>query len=376
LDTLHFSLPQPEGKLFMPGQSYPDDLTANSSNVRPIRPDINQQPPPDRTSTSDLMPAERPSVASNYRWFRFENDAINDPRVLRVTPSNAWIWVCLLCIASKYDGELPPVKDIAVMIRMEPEVVKGAIKDLLKVGLLKRYQAVIRPADWDRLQRKSDADPTNAERQKRYRDRKREGTSNALRDRYGNDTEHHTTPQDRTEQDRTGQDTTPEAKAANDFSANGGGRKEDAANGMGGWQEEIKEAERKAAELKSRAAMNGAATPNPQGSAAPPSPKPPPGCAPPGYYSQGWHPPEPTRQEREAALAAIPQDRFFAELRGAAVKLGFDTGWAAHRFKDKYGKSPPRIWNDQPAAEPSEATVHWINERQAAYDKEREDVPF
>jgi hypothetical protein len=200
-----------------------------------------------------------PKPALPYRWFRFENDAINDPRVLRLSASLRWVWVSLLCVSSKYDGQLPPIKDIAIMIRMEPKKLDAAINILLASGLLDENQGVIKPADWDRLQCKSDADPTNAERQKRFRDK-----SNALRNapvtRYGNDTVHNTT--DRTEQNR--QNTTEQNTEA-DLS------KRDAANGVCGVRGVRKE-EIKQAAIKPQAALNLAAPVRaaPPSSAAPP----------------------------------------------------------------------------------------------------------
>jgi hypothetical protein len=177
-------------------------ITLPSSTIIPFKPNntIRQSGEPVQ------QPPERTEQPLHYRWFRFENDAINDPRVLSVTVASRWIWVCLQCICSKNDGQLPSLKHTAIMLRMEQKELKAAIDDLIKVGLLERNQGVIRPADWDRLQCRSDADPTNAERQKRFRDRK----SNALRNgpvtRYGNDTVHNTTEQNTT--DSTEQNTT------------------------------------------------------------------------------------------------------------------------------------------------------------------------
>ena len=37
------------------------------------------------------------------RWFRFYDDAINDPKVLKLSDRMHRVWIGLLCIASKND---------------------------------------------------------------------------------------------------------------------------------------------------------------------------------------------------------------------------------------------------------------------------------
>ena len=46
------------------------------------------------------------------------------------------------------------------------------------------------------------------------------------------------------------------------------------------------------------------------------------------------------------------QDRaaFHAELRGYAAERGYKAGWAAHKYREKYGTFPPFAWNGEPAA--------------------------
>ncbi len=58
------------------------------------------------------------------------------------------------------------------------------------------------------------------------------------------------------------------------------------------------------------------------------------------------------------------QLEFFLELRGYGEQHNFKPGWAAHKFKEKFGGSfPPWNWNDQPAAAPSLTTRNWIKSR-------------
>jgi len=66
---------------------------------------------------------------------------------------------------------------------------------------------------------------------------------------------------------------------------------------------------------------------------------------------------------------------FYTELRGfqktARRRDGtpYSTGWAAHKFKEKYHQWLPREWNAQPVCEPSSATARWIKSRQIAWAK-------
>jgi superfamily II DNA or RNA helicase len=68
---------------------------------------------------------------------------------------------------------------------------------------------------------------------------------------------------------------------------------------------------------------------------------------------------------------------FYAELRGYAAitktKQGqpYNPKWAAHKFKEKFGKFPPWAWNNQPTLEPSPATERWIRSRIIAFAKAR-----
>jgi DNA repair protein RadD len=82
---------------------------------------------------------------------------------------------------------------------------------------------------------------------------------------------------------------------------------------------------------------------------------------------------------KPAVAAATDAERqiFYAELRGfqqAARKRDgspYSQHWASHQYKNKHGFFPPWSWNDQPAVEPSMATLRWIKSRQIAWAKAR-----
>lgn len=100
------------------------------------------------------------------RWFRFYDDAINDPKILKLSDKLHRIWVGILCVASKNNGVLPPLSDTALMIRMKPEKLEEAIQHLINVELIDDSGVSLRPHNWDKRQYKSDV---STERVKRFR---------------------------------------------------------------------------------------------------------------------------------------------------------------------------------------------------------------
>src|SRR5437868_1323774 len=109
------------------------------------------------------------------RWFRFYDDAINDPKILRLTDANFRAWVTLLCLASKNDGVLPSTNDIALVLRMKPAKVAEWLAMLTAAGLIDNDNGLFRPHNWDKRQFKSDV---SNERVKQHRQRKRNGECN------------------------------------------------------------------------------------------------------------------------------------------------------------------------------------------------------
>jgi superfamily II DNA or RNA helicase len=62
---------------------------------------------------------------------------------------------------------------------------------------------------------------------------------------------------------------------------------------------------------------------------------------------------------------------FFRELRAIQQMRGYKKGWAAHKFKDKFGRFPPWAYNDLPPASPTDATLRWVKSRNIAFAKAR-----
>jgi DNA repair protein RadD len=72
-------------------------------------------------------------------------------------------------------------------------------------------------------------------------------------------------------------------------------------------------------------------------------------------------------------LGRDDQDRlaFFSELRAFAAERNWQPGWAAHKYKEKFGAWPPRGWNATPLVEPSLETRRWVKSQTIRWLKTR-----
>jgi hypothetical protein len=106
------------------------------------------------------------------RWFRCFDDLVDDPKVQQLPAEQFKGLINLWCLASKNDGALPPVADIAFKLRIKAEKVGKLLGALRLAGLLEDEDGVTRPHNWNARQYKSDVtDPTAPLRQKAYRNR-------------------------------------------------------------------------------------------------------------------------------------------------------------------------------------------------------------
>jgi len=116
------------------------------------------------------------------RWFRLYDDTINDPKILKLPEVLRWYWIALLCVASKCGGNLPPLDDIAIQLRVTQAKATEVLASLVKAGLLDRTETGFVPHNWHGRQYKSDRDDTAAKRAKKYRDATRDGHTGVTRD--------------------------------------------------------------------------------------------------------------------------------------------------------------------------------------------------
>ncbi len=104
------------------------------------------------------------------KWFRFYSEALEDPKVQKLSPELFKFWVNILCITSKHDGKLPPIEDIAFAFRLTLDETKVAFHGIQKAHLIdentNQYGTTWAPHNWNKRQYKSD---TSTERVKRFR---------------------------------------------------------------------------------------------------------------------------------------------------------------------------------------------------------------
>lgn len=102
-------------------------------------------------------------------WFRFYNDVINDPKVQLLPKALRWAWVELLCLASKNDGILPPIEQIAFSVRASVNDAQADVDALILAGLIDiTPDGRLTPHNWSERQFASD---TSRERTRNYRER-------------------------------------------------------------------------------------------------------------------------------------------------------------------------------------------------------------
>lgn len=103
------------------------------------------------------------------RWFRFYDDAVHDPKLLKLSDGTFRMWVMLLCVASKEKGTLPSTEDLGFYLRVKPARVAALIAELVAAGLLDKTGNGFSPHNWAGRQYQSDG---SAERVKRHREKR------------------------------------------------------------------------------------------------------------------------------------------------------------------------------------------------------------
>ena len=109
------------------------------------------------------------------RWFRFYDEAVNDPKVQRLPGEKFKAWVNLLCLASKNGGILPSLSDISYILRLSEEKVSALLNEFCAAGVIDPIEVEggpmsYEPHNWKERQYKSDVSTT---RVKRFRQRER-----------------------------------------------------------------------------------------------------------------------------------------------------------------------------------------------------------
>lgn len=104
-------------------------------------------------------------------WFRFYGDALNDPKIIKLSDQLYRAWSGLLCIASKNNGVLPPVEDIAIMLRVTVSHAEEMVSELIARELIdKDKRGTMTPHNWRKRQYKSDVSTARVKQfRKRFR---------------------------------------------------------------------------------------------------------------------------------------------------------------------------------------------------------------
>lgn len=102
-------------------------------------------------------------------WFRFYDDAVNDPKIIRLPDDLHRAWVNILCIAAKNDGVLPDLGDVALTLRVKDARAAELITKLVRAKLLDDHNGVYSPHNWQGRQFKSD---DSGPRVKKHREKK------------------------------------------------------------------------------------------------------------------------------------------------------------------------------------------------------------
>ncbi len=104
------------------------------------------------------------------RWLRLYDDTINDPKIIKLPEATRWHWIAMLCIASKNDGALPALDDVAIQLRVTAAKATEIISALVKAQLLDKTETGFAPHNWNGRQYKSDV---STDRVKRFRNGQR-----------------------------------------------------------------------------------------------------------------------------------------------------------------------------------------------------------
>ena len=101
-------------------------------------------------------------------WFRFYHEALDDPKVQKLSPKTFKFWINLLCLAARNEGVLPSNSDISFSLRLTEDKTSALLSDLESRRLLDRKDGRYVPHEWDKRQFKSDG---STERVQRFRER-------------------------------------------------------------------------------------------------------------------------------------------------------------------------------------------------------------
>lgn len=113
-------------------------------------------------------------MKGNY-WWRAQNGCVDNTKLIKLSDKAHRNWFNLNCVANANGGVLPCLEDVALKLRITPARAAAAIAEMVSRELFdRREDGKFVPHDWKEWQFKTDAaDPTNAERQRKHREKGR-----------------------------------------------------------------------------------------------------------------------------------------------------------------------------------------------------------
>ena len=111
-------------------------------------------------------------------WLKIFDEELFDPRLQRLPACLFRTWVNCLLATSRNGGTLPDLADLAFMLRTRPGALSRRLDALKEAGLIEEVDGALRPIAFEKRQFvERPADPTAAERMRRFRERSAERNS-------------------------------------------------------------------------------------------------------------------------------------------------------------------------------------------------------
>ncbi len=117
--------------------------------------------------------------ARKQPWLRWYTDVLHNPKVHRLGKPEYWTWTMMLAAFRANDDVMPPLADLAFLLRMPEKTLAKHIETITAVGLFDRTEDGIRPHNWDDRQFLSD---TSRERTRAYRERHKQQPNSVTSD--------------------------------------------------------------------------------------------------------------------------------------------------------------------------------------------------
>lgn len=165
------------------------------------------------------------------------DDVLDDPKVQRLPPDLFKAWVNLLCLASRNDGVLPEIEDIAFALRMSQDVTRDMVVTLQDRGLIDDCDGLT-PHNWSSRQFKSDSTEDARERKRKQRAREKEAQNPPDVTGCHSDSHDDVTPPE-TEQNRTEQSRADARTRSEDFSEEVAGYLQHRAADLTDWEQQF-----------------------------------------------------------------------------------------------------------------------------------------